>query len=133
MILLELFLYKLYHVILSSLRAVRGEASTQVMAWGVISLGAVPARESFTRAGEADEAGRALSECQRFVALLRHVIGPEPHGARLRIRRAEPDRASRYQRVMTPKFTGLRITVDNSAGGTASELPSEQLWPLTVQ
>ena len=32
---------------------------------------------------------------------------------------AEPDRASRYQRVMTPKFTGLRITVDNTADGTA--------------
>ncbi len=46
---------------------------------------------------------------------------------------AEPDRASRYQRVMTPKFTGLRITVDNAATGVASELPSEQLWPLTVQ
>ena len=54
---------------------------------------------------------------------------------------AEPDRASRYQRVMTPKFTGLRITVEamssGSGGGTewqkASELPSEQLWPLTVQ
>lgn len=46
---------------------------------------------------------------------------------------AEPDRASRYQRVMTPKFTGLRITVDGAASGTASELPSEQLWPLTVQ
>ncbi|GAA3091110.1 hypothetical protein ACQHIV_20375 [Kribbella sp. GL6] len=46
---------------------------------------------------------------------------------------AEPDRASRYQRVMTPKFTGLRITVDNSVTGKASELPSEQLWPLTVQ
>ncbi|GAA1582028.1 hypothetical protein GCM10009742_28580 [Kribbella karoonensis] len=46
---------------------------------------------------------------------------------------AEPDRASRYQRVMTPKFTGLRITVDNSVTGKASELPNEQLWPLTVQ
>ena len=46
---------------------------------------------------------------------------------------AEPDRASRFQRVMTPKFTGLRITVDNAAIGKASELPSEQLWPLTVQ
>ena len=46
---------------------------------------------------------------------------------------AEPDRASRYQRVMTPKFTGLRITVDNAATGKGSELPSEQLWPLTVQ
>ena len=55
---------------------------------------------------------------------------------------AEPDRASRYQRVMTPKFTGLRITVEamSSASGSTgtewkktSELPSEQLWPLTVQ
>lgn len=46
---------------------------------------------------------------------------------------AEPDRASRYQRVMTPKFTGLRITIDNAANGKAAELPSEQLWPLTVQ
>jgi hypothetical protein len=55
---------------------------------------------------------------------------------------AEPDRASRYQRVMTPKFTGLRITVEamssaSASAGTewkkASELPSEQLWPLTVQ
>jgi hypothetical protein len=46
---------------------------------------------------------------------------------------AEPDRASRYQRVMTPKFTGLRITVDSAATAGASELPNEQLWPLTVQ
>jgi hypothetical protein len=46
---------------------------------------------------------------------------------------AEPDRASRYQRVMTPKFTGLRITVDNASTARGSELPSEQLWPLTVQ
>jgi hypothetical protein len=52
---------------------------------------------------------------------------------------AEPDRASRYQRVMTPKFTGLSITVEpipggpGEAGRAAAELPTEQLWPLTVQ
>jgi hypothetical protein len=50
---------------------------------------------------------------------------------------AERDRASRYQRVMTPKFTGLRITIEPLAtgprDGAAAELPSEQLWPLTVQ
>ena len=33
---------------------------------------------------------------------------------------AEPARASRYQRVMTPKFTGLRITVDNAATASSS-------------
>ena len=50
---------------------------------------------------------------------------------------AEPDRASRYQRVMTPKFSGLRITIEPMAGGPGvggAELPTtEQLWPLTVQ
>ena len=50
---------------------------------------------------------------------------------------AEPDRASRYQSVMAPKFTGLRITVDPAPSGpaepSAAELPAEQLWPLTVQ
>lgn len=50
---------------------------------------------------------------------------------------AEPDRASRYQSVMAPKFTGLRITIDPAPSGpaarSAAELPTEQLWPLTVQ
>lgn len=54
---------------------------------------------------------------------------------------AELDQASRYQRVMAPRFTGLRITVEpipNGSGTTESAapalaLPSEQLWSLTVQ
>jgi len=52
---------------------------------------------------------------------------------------AEPDRASRYQRVMTPKFSGLRITVEPAGAVPAKQsmavhdLPSERLWPLTVQ
>jgi hypothetical protein len=70
------------------------------MAWGVISLGAVPAREPFTRADEAGDADRALSECQRYVALLRHAIGPEPQGAQLQIRRSEPDRGSYLEVVV---------------------------------
>lgn len=50
---------------------------------------------------------------------------------------AEPDRASRYQSVMAPKFSGLTITVEPDPYGqqpcAAAELPTEQLWPLTVQ
>lgn len=54
---------------------------------------------------------------------------------------AEPDQASRYQRVMTPRFAGLRITIEpispeagEAAGAaTAVRLPKEQLWSLTVQ
>lgn len=59
------------------------------MAHGVISLGAAPVRESPARIGEPEYAERSLSECQRFVAVLRHMIGPEPEGARLTIRRSE--------------------------------------------
>jgi hypothetical protein len=50
---------------------------------------------------------------------------------------AERERASRYQRVMSPRFTGLRITVepaDAEAGQTsAARLPNERLWSLTVR
>ncbi len=47
---------------------------------------------------------------------------------------AEPDRASRYQRVMTPKFTGLRITVDGTATSRrlgAAELNSSGRSPFS--
>jgi hypothetical protein len=57
---------------------------------------------------------------------------------------AEHDRAARYRRVMTPRFSGLRITIEplsadpGGDGGeglesSAARLPNEQLWPLTVQ
>jgi hypothetical protein len=76
----------------------------------------------------------------------------EPAGARRKVRIwfgdllvaeyvADRDRAFRYQRVMTPMFAGLRITIEPIRTGPdavgaerpAAELPSEQLWPLTVQ
>lgn len=61
---------------------------------------------------------------------------------------AEGERAWRYQRVMTPRFTGLRITVeplpaDGADAGaeaaadpgqtSAARLPNERLWSLTVR
>ena len=61
------------------------------MAQDVIPLGPVPARESSAQAGESGYAERAFLECQRYMALLRHVIGPEPEGARLRVRRSTQD------------------------------------------
>ena len=64
------------------------------MAQTFIPLGAVPARESFAQVGESGYADRALGECQRFMTLLRQLIGPEPDGAQLRIRRSAPDAGS---------------------------------------
>jgi len=60
------------------------------MAQGVIPLGAVPTRESSAQVGEIGYEERASLECGRYIALVRHAIGPEPAGARLRVRRSEP-------------------------------------------
>lgn len=51
---------------------------------------------------------------------------------------AERERATRYRRVMAPRFTGLRITVEPLPAEItdpepAAKLPDEQLWSLTVQ
>src|SRR5213592_529556 len=61
------------------------------MAHGVIPLGAVPSGESAAQVGESGYAEVAFLQCTRYIALLRHTVGPEPAGARLRIRRAEAD------------------------------------------
>src|SRR5438094_9301453 len=59
------------------------------MAHDVIPLGAVPSGESAAQVGESGYAEVAFLQCTRYIALLRHTVGPEPAGARLRIRRAE--------------------------------------------
>src|SRR2546425_6204689 len=61
------------------------------MAHDVIPLGAVPSGESAAQVGESGYAEVAFLQCTRYIALLRHTVGPEPAGARLRIRRAEAD------------------------------------------
>ena len=66
----------------------------------VISLGAVPARESCAQVGENGYEERALAECQRYEALVRQAIGPEPQGARFSIRRSAPDSGSYLELVV---------------------------------
>jgi len=78
----------------------RRDESQRTMTEGVIALGAVPARECAAQVGEVRYADRAFVECQRYVALLRHAIGPEPEGARLHIRRSEPDLGSYLEVVV---------------------------------
>ena len=74
--------------------------NNRTMTERVISLGAVPARESYARLGETGYAERAFAECRRYEALLRAAIGPEPPGARLRIRRSAPDLGSYLELVV---------------------------------
>jgi len=61
------------------------------MASDLIALGTVPAGEASAAASESDYAGRAFWQCRRFIALLRHTLGAEPEGAKLRVRRSGPD------------------------------------------
>ena len=57
----------------------------------VLALGPVPAKESPARPGDSDYAARAFAQCQRFIRLLRRILGPEPHGARLEVRRSDQE------------------------------------------
>jgi hypothetical protein len=57
----------------------------------VLALGPVPAQETAARPGDSDYAARAFAQCQRFIALLRLSMGPEPAGARLGVRRSAQD------------------------------------------
>ena len=52
-------------------------------------LGSAPAGETPVAVGEIDYAERALRECQQYLELVRHAIGPEPEGARLTISRSQ--------------------------------------------
>jgi hypothetical protein len=60
------------------------------MAIDAIPLGTVPSHESSAKIGQAGYAEIAFLQCRRFIVLLRDMIGREPDGARLRVRRAEP-------------------------------------------
>lgn len=57
----------------------------------VLALGPVPVEEAPARPGDSAYAARAFAQCQRFIALVRQRLGPEPDGARLGVRRSDQD------------------------------------------
>src|SRR5256712_13884592 len=61
------------------------------MPLNLIALGTVPGGEAPAAASEIDYVGRAFWQCRRFIDLLRHTVGAEPEGAKLRVRRSGPD------------------------------------------
>jgi len=61
------------------------------MARDVITLRPVPVAELRARVGDSGYAEIAFLQCRRYLALLRLAIGPEPDGARLRVRRSDTD------------------------------------------
>ena len=51
-----------------------------------IDIGSSPAEEDCAQVGSPDYYKRAKTECARFIALIRKVLGPEPDGAHLAVK-----------------------------------------------
>ena len=56
-----------------------------------ISLGSSPSEEECVQVGSLRYIMRAKKECQRFLALIREKLGPEPLGAQLKVKRFPHD------------------------------------------
>jgi len=62
-------------------------------------LGPVPADEPCAQLGDPDYEVVALEECGRYIRRIREVLGPEPEGARLKVKWSTVD-AGRYCEVV---------------------------------
>jgi hypothetical protein len=69
------------------------------MATDYIDIGSTPADEECAQVGSPDYARRAREECNRFINLIRHVVGPEPEGARLTVKSNPHDFGTYYEVV----------------------------------
>jgi hypothetical protein len=45
---------------------------------------------------------------------------------------ADPQQALRYATLMSRRFAGLRVTIDDNPSSTDRKLPNELLWDSTV-
>ncbi len=57
----------------------------------MIPLSPIAPGASMVHVGDSDYAARAFVQCRRHIALLRRVVGLEPPGARLRVRRSDQE------------------------------------------
>jgi hypothetical protein len=64
-----------------------------------IDIGSAPAYEDCAQVGSPDYAQRARAECNRFIDLIRRVVGPEPEGARLAVKSNPHDFGPYYEVV----------------------------------
>ena len=64
------------------------------------SLGPTPSEEECAQVGQPDYRRKAMEECQRFIALIRTTLGPEPPGAELAIKSFPHDFGTYYEVVI---------------------------------
>jgi hypothetical protein len=63
-------------------------------------LGPTPSEEDCAQVGQQDYRKNALSECQRYIELIRDTLGPEPEGAELAIKSFPHDFGTYYEVVI---------------------------------
>ena len=76
-----------------------------------ITLGSTPCDEPCACVGQENYRERALQECQRYIKLLRAVLGSEPYGARLSTKWFEHD-FGHYVEVICYYDTDIPESVD---------------------
>lgn len=65
----------------------------------IVFLGPVPIDEPCAQVGDPDYEVLAADECRRFIDLIRATVGPEPLGAKLKVKWADHD-LGRYAEVV---------------------------------
>lgn len=65
----------------------------------LVFLGPVPPDETCAQVGDENYVERSEAECQRYIALIRKVMGPEPRGAKLKVKWCDHD-LGRYAEVV---------------------------------
>ena len=64
------------------------------------SLGQTPSAEDCAQVGQPDYRRKALAECERYIALIRETLGPEPEGAELTVKSFPHDFGTYYEVVI---------------------------------
>ena len=63
-------------------------------------IGATPSEEDCAQVGQPGYRQKALAECERYIALIRTALGPEPPGAELAIKSFPHDFGMYYEVVV---------------------------------
>ena len=89
-----------------------------------LNLGPTPAEEPCAQVGEEGYELRAREECKRFIDALRRKFGPEPKGAKLKVRGFDHD-FGRYLEVICvytdQESFDYALMLESDAPGTWAE------------
>lgn len=93
-----------------------------------LTLGATPAEEPCAQVGTPGYEVRAMAESRRYVQVVRHALGPEPPGARLRVKEFPHDLGSYLEVVV--EYDAADEAATEYAHRCEAEAPAR--WPRAI-